>query len=88
MRRLGALLRSKGPLLRQRTYPPAFLLRHQQKDLRLALEMATDLSLALPVSAIVKERYDLAERLGQGNQDFSAVHEILAKSIASARAAS
>ena len=48
--------------------------------------MATDLSLALPVSAIVKERYDLAERLGQANQDFSAVHEILAKAMVAPRA--
>jgi len=73
-------------MLRQRTYPTSFPLRHQQKDLRLALEMATDLSLALPVSATVKERFDLAEKLGQGNHDFSAVHEILAKSISAARA--
>jgi 3-hydroxyisobutyrate dehydrogenase-like beta-hydroxyacid dehydrogenase len=49
--------------------------------------MATDLALALPVSAAVKERYDLAERLGHGNQDFAAVHEILAKTLAAARAA-
>eukprot|EP00160_Parvularia_atlantis_P015619 Unigene4547_Nuclearia_a/m.13896 Unigene4547_Nuclearia_a/g.13896 ORF Unigene4547_Nuclearia_a/g.13896 Unigene4547_Nuclearia_a/m.13896 type:complete len:300 (-) Unigene4547_Nuclearia_a:39-938(-) len=73
------MIANKGPLMRARSYQPAFPLKHQQKDLRLALDMATDLSLALPVTAAAKERYDLAEKLGQSNQDFSAVHEILVK---------
>lgn len=29
----------KGPSLEQREYPPAFALKHQQKDLRLALAL-------------------------------------------------
>ncbi len=29
----------KGPAMMQRTYPPAFPLKHQQKDMRLALAL-------------------------------------------------
>jgi len=69
--------RSKGPAMRARTFETSFPLKHQHKDMRLALDMATDLALALPASAVIKDRYDLAEKLGHSNQDFSAVHEIL-----------
>ena len=31
--------RMKGPGMLQRSYPPAFPLKHQQKDLRLALAL-------------------------------------------------
>jgi len=40
---LGALANPmfalKGPALQQRSYPPAFPLNHQQKDMRLALAL-------------------------------------------------
>ncbi len=38
-------------------YPTAFPLKHQQKDLRLALEAAGESSLSLPVAAAANDLY-------------------------------
>lgn len=38
-------------------FPPAFPLKHQQKDLRLALELAEELDQPLPVAAAANSSY-------------------------------
>ncbi|CAA7402918.1 unnamed protein product [Spirodela intermedia] len=57
----------KGPSMVQSAYPTAFPLKHQQKDLRLALSLAE--AVAQPTPA--------AKSLGLSDQDFSAVIEAL-----------
>ncbi|KAG2439082.1 hypothetical protein HYH02_006607 [Chlamydomonas schloesseri] len=65
----------KGPAIMSRSYPPAFPLKHQQKDLRLALALGDSLNQPLPVAAAANESFKAAKALGRGDDDFAAVYE-------------
>jgi len=65
----------KGPLMEQANYAPAFPLKHAQKDLRLAVQLADELGVAMPVAAAVNERFKQVRGKGDGDLDFSAVHK-------------
>ncbi|XAR67610.1 hypothetical protein NMG60_11002440 [Bertholletia excelsa] len=67
----------KGPTMVQSLYPTAFPLKHQQKDLRLALGLAESVSQPTPIAAAANELYKLAKSYGLSDQDFSAVLEAL-----------
>ncbi|KAG1673672.1 hypothetical protein FOA52_010540 [Chlamydomonas sp. UWO 241] len=67
----------KGPAIAARQYPPAFPLKHQQKDLRLALALGDQLAVSLPVAAAANELYKAARGKGHGDNDFAAVNEAL-----------
>ncbi|XP_021712402.1 putative oxidoreductase GLYR1 homolog [Aedes aegypti] len=49
-------------------------LKHMQKDLKLALNMAEGLEHPLPITAASNEVYKHAKRLGYGSHDSSAVY--------------
>lgn len=66
----------KGPAMAERKYPTAFPLKHQQKDTRLALELAEELGAGpLPVAAASNQLFVKALDMGLGDADFSAVVE-------------
>ncbi|GBG74479.1 hypothetical protein CBR_g18889 [Chara braunii] len=65
----------KGPAMVKGQYTPAFPLKHQQKDLRLALALGEEVVQPLPVAAAANEVYKLARAAGLGDADFSAVLE-------------
>nr|XP_010924997.1 glyoxylate/succinic semialdehyde reductase 2, chloroplastic isoform X1 [Elaeis guineensis] len=67
----------KGPSMVKASYPTAFPLKHQQKDLRLALGLAESVSQPIPIAAAANELYKAAKFHGLGDQDFSAVIEAL-----------
>ncbi|XP_021716469.1 glyoxylate/succinic semialdehyde reductase 2, chloroplastic-like [Chenopodium quinoa] len=67
----------KGPSMIQSQYPTAFPLKHQQKDLRLALGLAESVSQPIPIAAATNELYKIAKSRGLSEQDFSAVIEAL-----------
>lgn len=67
----------KGPSMIQSLYPTAFPLKHQQKDLRLALGLAESVSQPTPIAAAANELYKVAKSHGLSDQDFSAVIESL-----------
>ncbi|KAJ6823024.1 glyoxylate/succinic semialdehyde reductase 2, chloroplastic [Iris pallida] len=67
----------KGPSMVKASYPTAFPLKHQQKDLRLALGLAESVSQPVPVAAAANELYKVAKSHGLSDQDFSAVMEAL-----------
>eukprot|EP00198_Chlamydomonas_reinhardtii_P009483 XP_001698820.1 gamma hydroxybutyrate dehydrogenase [Chlamydomonas reinhardtii] len=69
----------KGPAIMGRAYPPAFPLKHQQKDLRLALALGDALNQPLPVAAAANESFKTAKALGRGDEDFAAVYEATQK---------
>jgi len=69
----------KGPGMSENKYPTAFPLKHQRKDLELALKYATAQDQNLPVAAASTELFKKAEANGFGDQDFSAVLEALVK---------
>ncbi|KAE8651287.1 glyoxylate/succinic semialdehyde reductase 2, chloroplastic isoform X2 [Cucumis sativus] len=67
----------KGPAMIKSQYPTAFPLKHQQKDLRLALGLAESVSQSTPIAAAANELYKVAKSRGLSDQDFSAVIEAL-----------
>ncbi|RZC68374.1 hypothetical protein C5167_031630 [Papaver somniferum] len=67
----------KGPSMIKAVYPTAFPLKHQQKDMRLALELAESVSQPTPIAAAANELYKVAKSHGLSDQDFSAVMEAL-----------
>ncbi|KAH7534101.1 glyoxylate/succinic semialdehyde reductase 1 [Ziziphus jujuba] len=71
------MFKLKGPAMIERNYPPAFPLKHQQKDMRLALALGDENAVSMPVAAAANEAFKKARSLGLGDLDFSAVHETL-----------
>ncbi|XP_039845658.1 glyoxylate/succinic semialdehyde reductase 1-like isoform X1 [Panicum virgatum] len=88
---LGAIanpmFKLKGPAMLQGSYSPAFPLKHQQKDMRLALALGDENAVSMPVSAAANEAF---KRTGViGNQwshldaRFAAVSLVHCKAIGS-----
>lgn len=71
------MFKMKGPSMLQSNYPPAFPLKHQQKDMRLALALGDENAVSMPVAAAANEAFKKARSMGLGDQDFSAVHEAI-----------
>lgn len=68
------MFRLKGPMIaRNEEFPPAFPLKHMQKDLRLALGLAESVSLPLFATAAVNELFKKAVAEGMAESDFAAV---------------
>lgn len=76
---LGAMsnpmFRLKGPNMMADTHPTNFPLKHQQKDMRLALDLASQKGVVLPTSTAANDQYlkAMAAPIGAGDEDFSAV---------------
>ncbi|XP_039133931.1 LOW QUALITY PROTEIN: glyoxylate/succinic semialdehyde reductase 1-like [Dioscorea cayenensis subsp. rotundata] len=69
------MFKMKGPTMLQSSYSPAFPLKHQQKDMRLALALGDENAVSMPVAAAANEAFKKARSLGLGDLDFSAVYE-------------
>ena len=70
----------KQPKLRERDYSAQFALKHMDKDLRLALETAADLSLSLEQTKQLKAIYDQGMDVGWKDDDFIGLIRLLEKS--------
>lgn len=55
-----------GPRMQRRDFAPGFMIRLQQKDLRLALAAAEDLGAALPAATLAHELFAAVESNGSG----------------------
>jgi 3-hydroxyisobutyrate dehydrogenase len=60
------MLTNLGPKMMERDFKPGFKIRHQQKDLRLALSLASEINLPLPCTALVHQLLRVAESEGLG----------------------
>jgi glyoxylate/succinic semialdehyde reductase len=69
----------KGPSMNAGKFAPAFPLKHQQKDMRLAIALADELAQEMPVAAAANELYKRARRDGCDDEDFSAVLKAVKK---------
>ena len=68
------MFRMKGPLISaNKEFPTAFPLKHMQKDLRLALQLAEDVGQPLFITSTVNELYKAALAMGLGDCDSAAV---------------
>jgi 3-hydroxyisobutyrate dehydrogenase-like beta-hydroxyacid dehydrogenase len=75
----SGLAELKQPKLQERDYSPQFALKHMDKDLRLALETAADLSLPLEDTRQLKEIYDRGMDAGWKDDDFIGLIRLLEK---------
>lgn len=72
------MFRLKGPqIAANREFPTAFPLKHMQKDLRLALQLAEEIGQPLFATAAVNEIYKKALAEGFGDSDFAAVSRVI-----------
>ncbi|CAH9114321.1 unnamed protein product [Cuscuta epithymum] len=69
------MFKMKGPSMIKNNYSPAFPLKHQQKDMRLALALGDENAVSMPLAAAANEAFKKARSLGLGDLDFSAVYE-------------
>jgi 3-hydroxyisobutyrate dehydrogenase-like beta-hydroxyacid dehydrogenase len=72
------MFRLKGPLIAANSeFPPAFPLKHMQKDLRLALRLAEEVGQPLFATTTVNELFETAMTKGLGDSDFAAVSRVI-----------
>ena len=80
---LGAMsnpmFRLKGKAVLNQSFPVNFPLKHQQKDLRLALALGDEKDQPMPISAAANESYKRAKLNNHGDEDFSAVYADIKK---------
>lgn len=62
------MLINLGPKMIERDFKPGFRIKHQQKDLRLALELAAELNLPLPGTSLVQQLLRIVEAEGLGEE--------------------
>jgi len=67
----------KGPAMIEGKYPTAFPLKHQQKDVRLAIGLGDQLGQPMPVAAAANETLKAARAAGYGDDDMSKVYEVV-----------
>ena len=63
----------KAPLMLKQDYKPSFPLRLMHKDMGLALQLASELSLPLPAGLAAYETYDAVKRSAKEDLDYAAV---------------
>ena len=74
------MYRLKGPqIAANKEFPAAFPLKHMQKDLRLALQLAEQSGQTLFATATINELYKSALAEGLGDSDFAAVSRVIRK---------
>jgi len=72
------MFRLKGPqIAANKNFPTAFPLKHMQKDLRLALQLAEEVGQPLFATATINELYKKALAEGFGDADFAAVSRVI-----------
>ena len=73
------LFQEKKDMLANREYPAAFMLKHMTKDLKLSNEEIENRKLSLPLIEDTTKNYSEALEQGYGEQDMTAIFEILSK---------
>jgi len=67
----------KGPAMLEQRYDTAFPLKHQQKDVNLALSLGNQLGQPMPVAAAANETLKAAKAAGYGDDDMCKVYEVV-----------
>jgi 3-hydroxyisobutyrate dehydrogenase len=71
------MVRELGPRMQRRDFAPGFMVRLQQKDLRLALAAAQQLGVQLPTTALVHLLFKTLEAQGAGDEGTQALVKAL-----------
>ena len=81
-------LTNLGPRILKGDFAPGFMVRLQQKDLKIVLEAANDVKLALPGVSLAHQFFNIVERLGcadEGTQALIKAYEVQAGQEARAK---
>ena len=70
-------LSNLAPRILQRDFAPGFMVKLQQKDLRLVLQEADRLRLALPATSLVHTLFNALETMGAGEEGTQALVKVL-----------
>ncbi len=70
-------LSNLGPRIFQRDFAPGFMVKLQQKDLRLVLQEADRLQLALPATSLVHNLFNALEAMGARDEGTQALVKVL-----------
>jgi 3-hydroxyisobutyrate dehydrogenase len=70
-------LSNLAPRIFQRDFAPGFMVKLQQKDLRLVLQEADRLQLALPATSLVHSLFNALETMGAGDEGTQALVKVL-----------
>ena len=73
------MLKSRGPLVLDLPEQAWFDVGLMRKDLQLALESASRLSVPLPSAAVAEQLFTAAHAMGYANRDIAVVYEVLAE---------
>jgi 3-hydroxyisobutyrate dehydrogenase len=68
-----------APRIFQRDFAPGFMVKLQQKDLKLVLHEADQMQLALPATSLVHSLFNALETTGASNEGTQALVKILEK---------
>lgn len=66
-------LTNLGPRILKGDFEPGFMVRLQQKDLKLVLEAANDVKLALPAVSLAHQYFNIVERMGCADEGTQAL---------------
>jgi 3-hydroxyisobutyrate dehydrogenase-like beta-hydroxyacid dehydrogenase len=72
------MLKYRGPFILDMPQEPWFNVSMMQKDVQLALELAREVALPLPSTALANEMLSSARALGLAAEDCAAVFDVLA----------
>ena len=70
-------IQGKGKALLNENFATNFPLKHQQKDLRLALQLSEEVHQQIPVISAANELYKTAVAKDHGDKDMCAVYTVL-----------
>lgn len=71
------MLQNLGPKITERDFAPGFLVRLQDKDLRLVLETAQEIGASLPGTGLTKQLFQSAKALGFGEEGTQALAKVI-----------
>jgi 3-hydroxyisobutyrate dehydrogenase len=71
------MLTNLGPKMQRHDLAPGFMIRLQQKDLRLAMTAASEVGASLPTTAVVHQLFAAAEARGDGDRGTQALVTVL-----------
>ena len=80
------MLKARIPLLLQLPEHAWFDVELMHKDIRLALQTASELQIPLPTATVADQLLTQAQHLGYGHRDLAALHEVLAHTPAAVSA--
>ncbi|WP_373741802.1 NAD(P)-dependent oxidoreductase [Neisseria sp.] len=73
------MFQTKKPLLLNKEFPAAFMLKHAAKDLKLAVGELSAAGASVPAVELVSQNYTAAAEAGLGGEDVAGIYRYLAK---------